>query len=82
MNFEKSNMRRDPILKRWVVFSPDKVALIIDESSEFFEEKMLNPFLSENEEVIKKEIYRYKNSVFSENDWSVKVVPAGKPLLK
>jgi len=77
----KGSLRRDPLNKCWVVFAPEKVNTIIKQSSEKDAEFDINPYAPGFEFATGKDILRRINPAYADQNWSVRVFPAKKPVL-
>lgn len=78
----EGNLRRDPLNKCWVVFAPEKVNTIIQQSSEKDAKFDINPYLPGLEYATGKDILRRINPAYADKGWSSRVFPAKNPILK
>ncbi len=77
----KGCLRRDPLNKYWVIFAPEKVSTIIKQSSEQEADFDLNPYAPGFEFATGRDILRKINPAYADQNWSVRVFPAKKPVL-
>ena len=80
-----SELRKDPIVGRWVIIAPDRAKRPEDFKSEF---KSVDggycPFCEGNEDATPSEILAYREAGSKPNskDWRIRVVPNKFPALK
>lgn len=76
------DLRRDPLNKTWVIFAPEKVNTIIQQSSEKEAKFDINPYVPGLEFATGKDILRRVNPAYADKGWSSRVFPAKNPILK
>lgn len=77
-------IRKDPLLGRWVVFSPERLRRPIEFKLETLENPEENPFLPGNEHFTPNEVFAFRNEGTEPNKegWRVRVVPNKFPALR
>lgn len=78
----EGSLRRDPLHGLWVIFAPEKVNTIIQQSSESESKFDINPYVPGLEYATGKDILRRVNPAYADKGWSARVFPAKNPILK
>jgi UDPglucose--hexose-1-phosphate uridylyltransferase len=79
-----SEFRKDPIIGRWVVFSPERKQRPAEIALPALKDTGFDPFLEGNEHLTPREVYAYRPSSAVANGpgWKVRVVPNRFPALR
>ncbi len=77
-----SELRKDPIIGRWVIIAPERgiQSLTIETNKDEIQDKSSCPFCKENEKKTPREIFSIKSS--TSNNWNVRVIPNRFPALR
>jgi UDPglucose--hexose-1-phosphate uridylyltransferase len=78
----EGSLRRDPLHRLWVVFAPEKVDTIIQQSSENEAKFDIDPYVPGLEYATGKDILSRVNPAYADKGWSSRVFPAKNPILK
>ncbi|MGI6394934.1 MAG: HIT domain-containing protein [bacterium] len=78
----EGNLRRDPLNRLWVIFAPEKVETIIEQSVESDAKFDIDPFVPGFEYATGKDILSRTNPAYADKGWSSRVFPAKNPILK
>ena len=77
-----SELRKDPIIGRWVIIAPERgiQSLIIENKKDEIQDKGSCPFCKENEKKTPREIFSIKSP--TSKNWNVRVIPNRFPALR